>query len=97
MAELKEKMIRDMQLRNFSPRTQESYIHGAKGLVEYYNKSPMKISAEEIEDYILYLKNDRGFSWNTVDGRDKLSQKWSLRIEPLVKELSDSEGVQCSY
>ena len=67
MAELKDKMIRDMQLREFAPRTQESYLHAVKGLVKHYGKSPTAITHQEIEDYILYLRNDLGHAWNTCN------------------------------
>ena len=55
MAELKEKMIRDMQLREFSTRTQESYLHAAKGLIKHYGKPPVTIPHQEVEAYILHL------------------------------------------
>ena len=37
MGELREKMIRDMKLREFSPRTQKSYVDAVVGLVKHYN------------------------------------------------------------
>lgn len=67
MAELKDKMIRDMQLREFSIRTQESYLHAAKGLIKHYGKPPATITHQEVEDYILHLRNDLGRSWNTCN------------------------------
>jgi len=67
MAELKDKMIRDMQLREFSIRTQESYLHAAKGLIRHYGKPPATITHQEVEDYILHLRNGLGRSWNTCN------------------------------
>ena len=58
MGKLKEEMIKDMPLREFSPRTQESYLTAVKGLVSHYGKSPREVTFEEIEDYILYKRND---------------------------------------
>jgi site-specific recombinase XerD len=52
-------MIRDMQLRNFSPETQRGYITSVSGLSKHYRRSPDKISPEEIQDYIIYLLNVR--------------------------------------
>jgi site-specific recombinase XerD len=59
MAELRKRMIRDMQLRNFSPETQKSYIHSVTGLSKYYGRSPDIISPTEIQDYIIYLLHER--------------------------------------
>ena len=67
MTPLRQKMIKDMQLREFSQRTQESYLNGVKGLVSHYKKSPEEITFKEIEDYILYKRNDLGHSWNTCN------------------------------
>lgn len=55
MSKLREKMIRDMQLRNFSLLTQKSYVTSVTGLVKHYNRSPDLIRPEEIQDYVIYL------------------------------------------
>ena len=59
MSQLRQKMIRDMQLRNFSPDTQRGYLNSVSGLAKYYRRSPDTISPEEIQDYILHLLNVR--------------------------------------
>lgn len=64
MSELRRKMIRAMQLKDFSPRTQQSYLSAVKGIAGYFGKSPDQLSQEEIEDYILHLK-DTGKSSST--------------------------------
>ncbi len=67
MAELKDKMIRDMKLREFSPRTHDAYLHAVTGLIKHYNKPPVSITHKEVEDYILYLRENLGLSWNTCN------------------------------
>jgi site-specific recombinase XerD len=52
-------MIRDMQLRNFSPGTQRGYLRAVTGLAEYYHRSPDSIGPKEIQDYIVYLLSKR--------------------------------------
>src|SRR5262245_52762370 len=52
-------MIEDMQLRGLAQRTQESYVSAVRGLVEYYGKSPDKLSESELRQYFLYLKNEK--------------------------------------
>ena len=59
MLKLREKMIRDMQVRNFSPETQRSYINSVSGLAKHYRRSPDIICPEEIQDYIVHLLNVR--------------------------------------
>jgi integrase/recombinase XerD len=60
MTPLRKKMIRAMELRNLSPNTQRGYLTAVKGLSRHYQKSPDKLTQEMVEDYLLYLKKDKG-------------------------------------
>jgi integrase/recombinase XerD len=57
MRPLRRRMIDDMVLAGFSPRTQEAYVRGVRQLAEHYMKSPDLIVEEEIRQYFLYVKN----------------------------------------
>jgi integrase/recombinase XerD len=59
MTELRRKMIRDMQLRNFSLATQKSYLNSVTGLAKHYHQSPDVISPADIQDYVIYLLTER--------------------------------------
>lgn len=59
MSELRKRMIRDMQLRNFSPGTQRGYLRTVAVLAKYYHRSPDTIGPEEIQDYIVHLLSER--------------------------------------
>ncbi len=65
MSELRTKMIKEMDLRDFAPSTQESYLYAVSSLAVHYNKSPDKIKQGEIDDYFLYLKNDKNLESST--------------------------------
>ena len=60
MTQLRQKMIRAMDLRNLSKHTKRSYLAAVTGLTKHYQESPEKITEEQIEDYLLYLKNEKG-------------------------------------
>jgi site-specific recombinase XerD len=62
MSALRQKMIEDMQLAGFSPRTQESYVRGVRQLAEHYSKSPDQIGEEELRQYFLYVKNVKNWA-----------------------------------
>lgn len=66
MTRLREKMIREMELRNLSENTQRSYLHAVSGLAKHYMQSPDKVTKEMIEDYLLYLKKEKGHAPTTV-------------------------------
>jgi len=63
MSALRQKMIKTMELRNFAKNTQRGYLGAVKGLASYYHQSPDQLTKDAIEDYLLYLKNDKG---NTI-------------------------------
>ena len=49
MSELRTRMIRDMALRGFSPRTHESYVAAVVRLAKYYHRSPDQLTDEEVQ------------------------------------------------
>ncbi len=65
MTELRQKMIRAMELRNLSDNTQRRYLDAVTGLAKHYHQSPDQLTKEMIEDYLLYLKNDKGNAPNS--------------------------------
>ena len=44
MSELRQKMIRMMELKNLAKKSQRSYLAAVKGLAKHYSKSPDEIS-----------------------------------------------------
>ena len=65
MTQLRQKMIRAMELKNLSNHTQRAYLAAVTGIVRHYNQSPDKMTQEKIEDYLLYLKHDKGKAPNS--------------------------------
>jgi site-specific recombinase XerD len=59
MSPLRQRMLADMQLRGFAPKTQEAYLRAVRQLAEHYDKSPDQITEEELRNYFLYLKNEK--------------------------------------
>jgi len=57
MSILRKRMIEDMQLRGFSPRTQQSYSRAVRKLAQHYHKSPDLVTDEELRQYFLYRTN----------------------------------------
>ena len=65
MTELRQKMIRAMELRNLSNHSQRAYLAAVTSIARHYRRSPDKITNKMIEDYLLYLKNEKGNSPNS--------------------------------
>jgi len=62
---LRQKLIEDMQLRGLSTSTQENYVRVVRQLAGYYEKSPDRISEEELRQYFLYLSQVKKVSPST--------------------------------
>jgi site-specific recombinase XerD len=65
MTQLRQKMIRAMDLKDLSKHTQRTYLSAVTGIAKYYRKSPDQLTQEMVEDYLLYLKNVKGNAPNT--------------------------------
>ena len=65
MTQLRQKMIRAMELENLSANTQRRYLAAVTGLAKHYHQSLDQLTKEMIEDYLLYLKNDKGHAPNS--------------------------------
>lgn len=62
MEDLRRRMTEDLQLRGMSARTQQMYQRAVWQLAEHYQRSPEKISEEELRRYFLFLKNEKKYS-----------------------------------
>ncbi len=62
MGELRDRMIRDMQIKGYSPYTQAAYLRGATEFVRYFHLSPEDLGQEEIRTYLHHLVIDRKVS-----------------------------------
>jgi len=65
MTQLRQTMIRAMELKNLSKNTQRTYLAAVTGIAKHYQQSPVKITDKMIEDYLLYLKNEKGNAPNS--------------------------------
>lgn len=59
MSKLRQKLIQEMVLRGFSPKTQEAYVAAVYQLAKHFRRSPEQICDEEIREYLLYLAEVR--------------------------------------
>lgn len=67
MTPLRQRMIEDMQLRNFNPATQRGYLHHVAAFARYFGRSPEVLDLEAIRQYQLYLLNERKLSPESIN------------------------------
>jgi len=69
MTPLRQRMIREMQLRQLSPRTIDCYIDAVAALAKFYKRSPDHIQREEVRSYLHHLLVDRHLAQSTCHVR----------------------------
>src|SRR5438046_4385173 len=67
MTPLRQRMIEDMQLRNFATTTQRSYIHYVADFAKHFNRSPQDLDLEAVRQYQLYLTQERKLSPQSIN------------------------------
>lgn len=91
---LRLRMIEDMQLHQFSARTQASYERSVLGLACYYKRSPDLLGEEDIRKYFVHLTCERKLARPTVTialcgikffYEKTLKRDWSLTGVPVPK------------
>jgi len=67
MTPLRKRFIEDMQLRNFAPGTQRSYVHHVAECARYFGRSPEHLDLEAVRQYQLYLLGERALSTSSIN------------------------------
>jgi site-specific recombinase XerD len=62
-------MLEELQRRNYSQRTIESYLHAVEDFARYFGKRPDLLDQEHIRQYQLHLVQVRNFAVNTIVAR----------------------------
>jgi len=65
MDTLREQMIKDLQLKGITPKTQKKYLREVNNLSSYFGKSPEELGEKEVKEYLLHLLEDRKLSRGT--------------------------------
>lgn len=61
MPNLLDIVMREMKLRNYSPKTIDAYTRVVKDIYAFYHRPPRDLGEEEIKNY-LYAKQKQGLS-----------------------------------
>ena len=94
MTPLRQRLIEDLQLRNYAPSTVRAYVDHVSWLARYYRKSPDQLDQEQVRAYLVHLVQERQLSWShynvTVCAlrflyRVTLGKDWPIKHIPFAK------------
>lgn len=95
MTMLRQKMIEDMQIRNFSPHTIDAYVRAVAKFSQHFGLSPALLGPEQIRAYQLFLIRKKKASWAVFNQTvcalrllyvTTLKKDWSLDHIPFPKQ-----------
>jgi integrase/recombinase XerD len=66
MTPLRQRMLEELQRRNYSRATTRGYILAVKQFADYFGKSPDRLGPEEVRRFQLHLLNEKKLSAGTV-------------------------------
>src|SRR6266550_85422 len=64
MTPLRQRMIEELQLRNYSPKTVSAYVAAVAHFARHFGRSPDQLGGEEIRLWQLHLRDVRRVSWS---------------------------------
>lgn len=67
MGALRDQMDADLVIRGMSVRTREAYLGAVAQLAKHYRRRPDRISEREIQQYLLYLIEERKLAWSSCN------------------------------
>jgi integrase/recombinase XerD len=94
MTPLRQRMIEDMGVRNFSPITVKLCINAVAKFAQFFGKSPELLGPEEVRTYQVYLIHQKKVSWaafNIIVSALKflytvsLDKDWAFKKIPYAK------------
>jgi len=64
MTPLRQRMVEDLRLRNYSPRTVETYVAAVARFARHFGKSPEVLGPEDVRAYQRHLLEQGHASWS---------------------------------
>jgi len=97
MTPLRQRYLQDLQLRNYSPKTQEVYVECVSLFARHFGKSPELLGPEQIRAYQLFLAHEKKASWSRFNQtvcalrflyRHTLHKDWIIQHIPFPRKES---------
>jgi site-specific recombinase XerD len=95
MTPLRQKMIQDLRIRNYSPKTIDSYVSRVAAFAKYFGKSPELLGPSHIRQYQVHLLEEVGASWPVFNQtvcalrflyKKTLGKSWLIEHLPFPKQ-----------
>lgn len=91
---LRQRMLEDLRVRNYSPATQAKYIDCVAKFARHFGKSPAQLGPEQIRTFQVHLVTEKKCSWTVLNQTvcalrflygTTLKRDWVIRHIPYAK------------
>jgi hypothetical protein len=105
MTEVRQRMIADLQIRNYSPRTIECYTYHVACFAKHFGRSPDELGPEEVRQYQVHLVQEKKASWTSFNQavcalrflyRTTLPRDWHVSQIPFAKKPKVLPDQRCA-
>jgi integrase/recombinase XerD len=90
MTPLRKRMIDEMEMRNFSPKTIGLYVNNVARFARHFRKSPERLGSEHVRQYLLYLVQEKKLAWGTYKqalAALRYLYRWILKGPEVVEDI----------
>jgi hypothetical protein len=90
MTPLRKRMIEDLRVRNYSPRTVQHYTSQVAMFARYFGRSPDQLGPKHIHQYQVYLVSQKKCSWSNFNNAVcalRFLYRVTLRKDWMIKHL----------
>ena len=91
MTPLRKRMIEEMQLRNFAPKTIDLYVDNVAKFAKHFGKSPELLGEEEMRQFLVHLVEERKLAWGTYNqalAALRYLYRWVLKRGDVVQDTA---------
>jgi hypothetical protein len=74
MDAVREQMMKDLQLKGITPRTQKKYLREVSIMAKYFDKPLEELGEKDVKDYLVHMLETRKLSRGTYRG-DRVSPR----------------------
>jgi site-specific recombinase XerD len=67
MTQLRQRMLEELQRRNYSSRTIRLYLQHVAKFAQHFHRSPDQLGAEDIRQYQLFLIQEKKLAWSSYN------------------------------
>ena len=58
MTELRQRMIEDLRVRNYSRHTEMAYVRYVRRFAEYFGRSPVELGPDDVRGFLVHLEKN---------------------------------------